>query len=63
MLQGIQAEVEQCPVEVMGIFLIYILYCLVHECYVPSQILRADACMNKYKYEIAYWLAKGNLPL
>jgi hypothetical protein len=63
LLQGVQGVVQQCQNEVMGILFICILYCLVHECYIPSQILYAELHMNKYKYEIAYWLAKGNLPL
>jgi len=51
---------ENCPIADEPIVYFIILYCLVHECFVPTFVLDD---LYRYKITFAYWLAKGNLPM
>lgn len=62
LLIGVREQIQQCRKEDSGIVFLIILYCLVHECYIPRSLLD-ERQQIKYKYEFAYWIAKGNLPM
>jgi hypothetical protein len=63
LLIGVREQIQQCRKEDSGIVFLIILYCLVHECYIPRSAILDERQQIKYKYEFAYWMAKGNLPM
>ncbi len=59
-LEGVQIYIDSCPSIDQGVMILVILYCIVHECFVPKFILPD---VSRFKATFAYWLAKGNLPM
>jgi hypothetical protein len=59
-LQEPREIIEICPRSDEIIFILTVLYCLTHGCFLPKFIL---ADIERYKMLFAYWFVKGNLPL